>query len=139
MDSLIGIVKQLASKAVEHECALASIQQKMVTMEKVLEDLRNRKKEVPSYRDVANREGGRDVASSVREIEVASRKRYSEVSGRERGEEGASERGREVSGRDRDEEAAATVSGGRWLARREEKVKEMFREASLTLTFSPNK
>ena len=89
VDSVIRTVKQLASKAVEHKRALASMQQKMVTMEKVLEDLSNRKKEVPSYRDVASREGGRVVASRVREIEVASRERYSEMSSRESDEEGA--------------------------------------------------
>ena len=156
VDSVVGTVEQLASKAEKHEGALTSMQEKMATMEKELENLRNRGKEAPSYREVASREVGQGVASRVRDIEVASRERASEVSGRERGGEVDSGKGlREVSGREgvrvvsgrervgavygreRGGESAATACGGRWPAREEEKVKEMFREANSTLTFSP--
>ena len=47
------------------------------------------------------------------------------------------ERGGEVASRERGREAEATASGGRRPAREEVKVKEMFREANSTLTFSP--
>ena len=138
VDSVVGTVKQLALTAEKHEGALTSMQKKMTSMEKELEDLRSRGKEVPTYREVASREGGNSVAGRVREIEVASREMNSEVSGRARGGEVAGREGvREVSRRERGGEAMGTASGGRRPAREEEKVKEMFREANSTLTFSP--
>ena len=129
VDSIVGTVKHLASKADNHEGALTTLQEKMSIMEKDLENLRNGEKEVPSYREVVSREGGVDVASRVRGIEGASRERSNDVSSRERGGE--------VASRERGREAEATASGGRRPAREEVKVKEMFREANSTLTFSP--
>ena len=123
VDAVGGTVEHLASKAEKHEGALTSLQHKMVTMEKELEDLKNRGKEAPTYREVASRERGIDVASRVRGIE----ERSSEVSSRERGGE--------VGSRERGGEAEATAR--KRPAREEEKVKDMFREANSTLTFSP--
>ena len=122
VDAVGGTVEHLASKAEKHEGALTSLQQKMVTMEKELEDLKNRGKEAPTYREVASRERGIDVASRVRGIE-------------ERSEVSSRERGGEVASRERGGEAEATAR--RRPAREEEKVKDMFREANSTLTFSP--
>ena len=138
VDSVAGTVKHLASKADKHEGALTTLQEKMSIMEKELENLRNGEKEAPSYSEVASRDGGVDVASRVRGIEGASRERGGEVASRERGREMASrERGGEVASRERGREAEASASGGRRPAREEVKVKEMFREANSTLTFSP--
>ena len=63
--SVAGTVKHLASKAEKHEGVLTSLQEKMSTIENDLENLRNRGKEAPSYRDVASRERGIDVAIRV--------------------------------------------------------------------------
>ena len=137
VDSVVGTMNELSSKAENHEGALISMQKKMEIMEKELENLKSRGKEAPTYREVASREVGNSVAGRVRDIEVASSERSSEMSVRERGGEETRERGREVSGKERGREAAATARGGRRPAREEEKVKEMFQEANSTLTFSP--
>ena len=55
VDTVVGTVKELASKAESHEATLAAMQAKVSTMEMEIQDLK-KGKETPSYKEVASGE-----------------------------------------------------------------------------------
>ena len=114
VDAVAGTVKGLASKADKHEGALADLQERVTIMETELQEMRN-KKESPSFKEVTSGE----VVTRLPEAGMA------EAVGPPRAPMEPRAPG------------PTAASGGQRPAGEKERIKELFREANSTLTFSP--